>query len=82
VKTLSSNVGPSIDKVTGNAQAVAKQGREMTDAAIQQVRDTAADMSDSLLKYTKRNPGKALLMAAASGALLATLIMVLTPSRD
>ena len=82
MKTLSSNVGPSIDKVTGKAQAVAKQGREMTDAAIQQVRDTAADMSDSLLKYTKRNPGKALLMAAASGALLATRIMELTPSRD
>jgi gas vesicle protein len=81
-KTLSSNVGASIDKVTGKAQAVTRQGRDMTDAAIQQVRDTAADMSDDLTKYTKKNPGKALLMAAVSGALLATLIMALTPSRD
>jgi ElaB/YqjD/DUF883 family membrane-anchored ribosome-binding protein len=82
VKTMSNNVGPTIDKVTGKAQAMAKQGRDMTDAAIQQVRDTAADMSDNLLKYTKRNPGKALLIAAASGVLLATLVMALTPSRD
>jgi gas vesicle protein len=82
MNNLSSNVGPSIDKVAGKARAVAEQGMEMTDIAIQQVRDTAADISDSLLKYTKRNPGKALLMAAAGGALLATLIMALTPSRD
>jgi ElaB/YqjD/DUF883 family membrane-anchored ribosome-binding protein len=82
VKTMSSNVGPTIDKVTGKAQAVARQGRDMTDAAIQQVRDAAADMSANLLKYTKRNPGKALLIAAASGALLATLVMARTPSRD
>jgi len=81
-KTLFSNVGASIDKVTGKAQTVARQGRDMTDAAIQQVRDTAADMSNDLTKYTKKNPGKALLMTAASGALLATLIIALTPSRD
>ena len=82
VKNMTSNVGPTIDKVTGKAQAVARQGRDMTDAAIRQVRDTAADMSDNLLRYTKRNPGKALLIAAASGVLLATLVTALTPSDD
>ena len=82
VKTLSSNVGSSIDKVTGKAQGLAKQGRDTIDTAVQQVRDSAADMSDSLTTYTKDNPGKALLMAAASGALLVALIRALTPSRD
>jgi ElaB/YqjD/DUF883 family membrane-anchored ribosome-binding protein len=81
VKTLTSNVGPSIDKVTGKAQAMAKHGRDMTDAAIQQVRGTAVDATDRLMKYTKKNPGKALLIAAASGALLAALVVALSPSR-
>lgn len=81
VKTLTSNVGPSIDKVTGKAQAMAKHGRDMTHAAIQQVRGTAVDATDSLMKYTKKNPGKALLIAAASGALLAALVVALSPSR-
>jgi ElaB/YqjD/DUF883 family membrane-anchored ribosome-binding protein len=81
-KTLRRNVGHSIDKVTGKAQALAKQGRDTIDTAIQQVGDTAADMSDSLMTYTKGNPGKALLIAAASGALLVTLIKALTPPRD
>ena len=77
-----SNILPTIDKLTDRAQAVAKEGRDMTDAAIQQARDTAADMSHDLIRYTKKNPGKALLMAAASGALLAAIIAALTPSRD
>jgi ElaB/YqjD/DUF883 family membrane-anchored ribosome-binding protein len=81
-KTLARNVEHSIDKVTGKAQGLAKQGRGTIDTAVQQVRDTAADMSDSLTTYTKDNPGKALLMAAASGALLVALIRALTPSRD
>jgi hypothetical protein len=72
----------SIDKMTDTAQAVARQGRDMADAAIQQMRDTGADISHTMMKYTKKNPGRALLIAAASGALLAALIVGLTPSRD
>jgi ElaB/YqjD/DUF883 family membrane-anchored ribosome-binding protein len=68
--------------MTGKAQSLAKQGRDTIDTAVQQVRDTTADMSDSLLTYAKDNPGKALLMAAASGALLVALIRALTPPRD
>jgi ElaB/YqjD/DUF883 family membrane-anchored ribosome-binding protein len=81
-KTLARNVEHSIDEVTGKAQGLAKQGWDTIDTAVQQVRDTAADMSDSLTTYTKDSPGKALLMAAASGALLVALIKALTPSRD
>jgi hypothetical protein len=35
----------SIDKVRGNAQTLAQQGRDTIDAAVQQARDTAADVS-------------------------------------
>jgi len=72
----------SIDKMRGNAQTLAQQGRDTIDAAVQQARDTASDVSGSLMTYTKDNPAKALLMAAAFGALLAALIKSLTPSRD
>jgi ElaB/YqjD/DUF883 family membrane-anchored ribosome-binding protein len=72
----------SIDKVRGNAQILAQQGRNTIDAAVQQARDTAADVSGSLMTYTKDNPAKAWLIAAASGALLVALIKSLTPSRD
>jgi hypothetical protein len=60
-------------------KTLAKQGRDTIDTAVRQVRDTTADI---LLTYTKDNPGKALLMAAASGALLVTLIKALTSPRD
>ena len=51
-------------------------------AAIQQVRDTTAQASDSIIEYTRANPVKALMMAAASGALLITVLKALSPSRD
>jgi hypothetical protein len=80
--TIIADVGPSIDKVTAGAKAAAGQGWDMLDAAIQQGRDAIGDVSDNLIKYAKKNPGKAVLIGAASGALLATLIMTLTRSRD
>jgi hypothetical protein len=55
---------------------------DQSGAAIQRARDTAAQASDSILEYTRTNPVKALMFAAASGALLLTLIKALTPSRD
>jgi hypothetical protein len=82
MRTIGENATLSIDKLTDTAQAVARQGRDMADTAIQQARETAADMSYTMMKYTKKNPGKALLIAAASGALLAALVVGLTPSRD
>ena len=82
MRTSSENANFSIGKVTDTAQAVAQQGKDMADAAIQQVRETASDVSHTMMKYTKKNPGSALLIAAASGALLAALIVGLTPSRD
>jgi ElaB/YqjD/DUF883 family membrane-anchored ribosome-binding protein len=78
-KNLAGEVG---SELAGKAQAAASHGRDMIDTAMQQVCDTAADLSGSLMKYTKKNPGKSLLLAAASGALLATLVFARTPSRD
>jgi hypothetical protein len=79
--TTIADIGPSIDKVTAGAKAVAGQGWDMLDTAIQQGRDSIGEVSDNLMKYAKKNPGKAVLIGAASGALLATLVMALTRSR-
>jgi hypothetical protein len=58
------------------------QGIDSAKAAAQRVRDGAAQASDSLVTYTKENPAKAILIAAASGALLLTLFNALSRSRD
>jgi ElaB/YqjD/DUF883 family membrane-anchored ribosome-binding protein len=71
-----------VEKIADQARTVAKQGMETVSAATQQVRDTAAQLSDSVVSYTKKNPVKALLISAAAGAVLLTLIKALVPSRD
>ena len=52
---------------------MAKQSTEAVDNATQQVRETAAVVSDGIIADTKENPIKALLFAGASGTLIATL---------
>ena len=65
-----------------SARQGAKPILDQVGAAASQMRDTAADASDSVITYTKDNPVKALMMAAAAGALLLSVIKALTPSRD
>lgn len=42
----------------------------------------ASSATDSMLAYTKKNPVKALAVAAVSGVVLYAMIKALTPSRD
>jgi ElaB/YqjD/DUF883 family membrane-anchored ribosome-binding protein len=80
-KTTSA-AGATLSKVTGQAQGIAKQGIDVVANVAQQTCDTASQASDTIVSYTKDNPIKALMIAAASGALLLTFIRLLTPSRD
>jgi len=64
------------------AQTLLGRGLDSARATAQQVRDSATQASESLVTYTKENPVKAILIAAASGALLVTLIKALSRSRD
>jgi hypothetical protein len=50
--------------------------------ATQRARDFSANAADSIIGYTKENPLKALLIAAASGAALFGLIKLIKASRD
>jgi ElaB/YqjD/DUF883 family membrane-anchored ribosome-binding protein len=69
-QALADKATPYFSRVAGQAQAFGKQSVD------------AAQASDSVISYTQENPVKALLIAAASGALLLTLINAITPSRD
>jgi len=73
------------DKVQGgirDAQHAAKEAAAAVTDAAQRTRDVASHTAGSIVRYTKKNPMTALMIAAASGALLLGLIKVLTPSRD
>jgi ElaB/YqjD/DUF883 family membrane-anchored ribosome-binding protein len=46
-------------------------------AAGKKVRSTVSDVGDSVVTYTKDNPVKAIVISAAAGALIATLVHAL-----
>jgi ElaB/YqjD/DUF883 family membrane-anchored ribosome-binding protein len=82
VEAARSQAVTSIKKVADQTRAVVRQGMEAANTATKQVRDTAMHASDSLVAFTKENPIKTILVAAASGALLLALFNVLARSRD
>ena len=79
VRQKASTVG---DTAADQVQTIVGRGIDGAKAAVQQVRDSATQASESLVTYTKENPVKAILIAAASGALLLTLFNALSRSRD
>ncbi|GAC1676079.1 MAG: hypothetical protein NVS9B2_26450 [Steroidobacteraceae bacterium] len=82
VDELRAGAAPMINKVAGQAQDMARQGVDAGARVARQAGEQATEVSDSVIAFTKENPIKALAIAAASGALLVTLIKALTPSRD
>jgi ElaB/YqjD/DUF883 family membrane-anchored ribosome-binding protein len=70
------------DRAADQAQTFIGRGIDNARATAQQVRNSATQASESLVSYTRENPLKAILIAAASGAILATLLKALSRSRD
>lgn len=60
----------SLDTLARHGRAIAAQRGSAISDLVSQGRDAAADASDSILAYTKKNPAKALALAAVAGALL------------
>ena len=82
VDEVKSNVAPMLDKVSDQAQKLMQQGREVFHDTTQMVREKAVQASDMAVGYTKDEPMKALLIAAATGALLMGLVSMMARSRD
>jgi ElaB/YqjD/DUF883 family membrane-anchored ribosome-binding protein len=77
-----SQAGPLLNKVTSQAEAAARRGMEAVRDTSQQLRERALQASDMTVNYVKDEPIKAMLIAAATGALLMGIISMLGRSRD
>jgi hypothetical protein len=80
--SVTSSLAKSGQAVAGRAAAAGKQGLDAITETASQVRDVASDAAESIVAYTKKNPVKALAIAAVSGALFYTAIKALSHSRD
>lgn len=77
-ESLRSGAGSTLDNA-------ADQTQNMMDAisdATQKARDFAADTQDSIVAYTREQPLKALLIAAAAGAAFMTMIRAFSSSNN
>lgn len=69
---------PLIKRAAQQTNAYAQSVGEVT----QRIRAAASQASESVTEYAKENPVKAILIAAASGAVLATLFHTISRARD
>lgn len=82
LEDVRSEAGTAVRRSSKQIQSASQQGlRAITDMA-GQARDAASNASESIVAYTKKNPVKALAIAAASGALLYAAVKALSPSRN
>ena len=82
VDDVRSQAAPLINKVTSQAEAAARRGMEAVRDTSQQLRERALQAQDMTVAYVKDEPMKAMLIAAATGALLMGIISMLGRSRD
>ena len=83
VEDVRSKAGPMLNKVTSQAEAAARRGMEAVRDTSQQLRERALQAQDMTVAYVKDEPIKAMLIAAATGAVLMGLISMLAGrSRD
>ena len=83
VEDLRGQAAPLLNRVSSQAEAAARRGIEAVRDTSQQLREKALRASDSAVGYVKDEPIKAMLIAAATGALLMGLVALLSrSSRD
>jgi ElaB/YqjD/DUF883 family membrane-anchored ribosome-binding protein len=82
VDDLRSQAAPLLNKVSSQAEAAARRGMEAVRDTSQQLRERAMQAQDLTVSYVKDEPIKAMLIAAATGALLMGIVSMLGRSRD
>lgn len=75
-------LGKLADQASEHVGALAQRGMDSVRDTSQQLRHKAHQAGDDTLDYIKDEPVKAILIAAAAGALLMTLISLISRSRD
>lgn len=74
--------GTVIRRSSKRIQSASAHSLDAITALASDARDVASNASDAIVAYTKKNPVKALAIAAASGVVLYAAIRALAPSRD
>ena len=82
VDDLHDQAAPLLSRVSSQAEAAARRGIEAVRDTSQQLRDRALRASDTAVGYVKDEPIKAMLIAAATGALLMGIVALMSRSRD
>lgn len=81
VSSLRDEVGSHLDDATEHANALVHRGVDALRGTSQRLRVQARHASDGTTNYIRQEPVKAVLIAAATGAVLVALIGLLTRSR-
>ncbi len=79
--TLATDAAQLIDRAAGTAGATAHRGLDAVIGGGDRLRSTVRHAGDTASDYIRHDPLKAVLMAAAAGALLTALIGLMARSR-
>lgn len=79
--TLAADAAQFIDRAAGTASATAHRGLDAVLDGTDRLRSTVRHAGDSASDYIRHDPLKAVLIAAAAGALLSALISLMARSR-
>ena len=82
VRTLRRQADPAIDDLAARAQDLAARSIDYCAETSARARRQMQQAAEATSKYVAEQPGKSLVIAAASGALLATVAMWMSRRRD
>ena len=82
VRALRSQTDPVIDDLAARAQELASRSIDYCAETSARARRQMQEAADATTKYVAEQPGKSLVIAAASGAALATLLMWMSRRRS
>ena len=82
IDQLRDEAAPALNKASAKATELGQEGMDALTDTSKQLRDRAKEASDAAVAYAKDEPMKALLIAAAAGALLMGLLVMMVRSED
>ena len=82
VEDMRQQAAPRLNRATEQGNTLAQQGMDTVRDTSQQLREQAIRAADSTVSYVKEEPVKAMLIAAATGAVLMALLSLMIRSRD
>jgi ElaB/YqjD/DUF883 family membrane-anchored ribosome-binding protein len=82
LQDLRHQTAPKLERASEQVSAMAHRGIDRARETSHQLRIGAKHASDSTLNYVKEEPVKAVLIAAAAGAVLLALVSLLSRSRE